>query len=168
MGSIDKRSLLKPQRCLWAASIRGLFISRSLSLLNSDSVTSSFCPFLCLKARRSVQLNRHANCEHNVLILFAMTRSQWKISSLLWRQTPGPGSETASAVLEKPLEYFCNNVSKAGESEAAMHSLSNYCCGPGTALPKSRSNNVRGRSRISGRKKRIIGTDLFFIWGERL
>lgn len=66
-------------------------------------------------------------------------------------------------MLEKPLEYFCNNVSKAGESEAAMHSLSNYCCGPGTALPKSRSNNVRGRSRISGRKKRITGTDLFLF-----
>lgn len=161
MGSIDKRSLLKPQRCLWAASIRGLFISRSLSLLNS--VTSSFCPFLCLKARRTVQLKRNANCEHDILILFALTHSQWKISSLLWRQTPGPGSETASAALEKHLEYFCNNVSKAGESEAAMHSLSNYCCGPGTALPKSRSNNVRGRSRISGRKKHIIGTVLFLF-----
>lgn len=160
---------MKTQR-RWDQKIKGVFWSpsdvcellaseaenRSLSLLNSDSVTSSFCPFLCLKARRSVQLYRHANCERNILILFAMTRSQWKISSFLWLC-----SETTSAALEKHLEYFCNNVSKAGESEAAMHSLSNYCCGPGTALPKSRSNNVRGRSRISGRKKLIIGTVLF-------
>ena len=38
---------------------------------------------------------------------------------------------------------FSNNISKAGESEAAMQTLRNYCCGPVIALPKSRFNNVK-------------------------
>lgn len=39
---------------------------------------------------------------------------------------------------------FSNNISKAGESEAAMHTFSNYCCGPVIALPKSCFNNMKG------------------------
>lgn len=38
---------------------------------------------------------------------------------------------------------FSNNISKAGESEAAMQTLSNYCCGPVIALPKSCFNNMK-------------------------
>lgn len=38
---------------------------------------------------------------------------------------------------------FSNNISKAGESEAAMQTLRNYCCGPVIALPKSRFNNMK-------------------------
>lgn len=38
---------------------------------------------------------------------------------------------------------FSNNISKASESEAAMQTLSNYCCGPVIAPPKSCFNNMK-------------------------
>lgn len=48
-----------------------------------------------------------------------------------------------------------------------MHTISNYRCGPGAALPKSRSNNVRGRSCMQGKRKTHNKSAAAFF-GERL
>lgn len=77
----------------------------------------------------------------------------------------GRVSETASAALAKRHKFFCNNISKVGESEAAMHTLSNYCCGPGTALPKSCSNNGGATHAYKEKAKHTIRAGHIFWEG---
>lgn len=68
----------------------------------------------------------------------------WIWAQCRWNGLSKDTGFTRSSLCAPNETDFSNNISKAGESEAAMHTLSNYCCGPVIALPKSCFNNMKG------------------------
>lgn len=71
------------------------------------------------------------------------------VAGMAWAKTQARSSLCASN------ETDCsNNISKAGESEATMQTLSNYCCGPVIALPKSCFNIMKCWTAHAYREKR--------------
>lgn len=116
--------------------------------------------------------------------LFIITRLLPSLARYIWSHALGPcwGYELSVAGMawaktqasqEGPCappmrQTFSNNISKAGESEAAMQTLSNYCCGPVIAPPKSCFNNMKCWTALAYREegKNIIKKHWSFFFSQ--